>query len=193
MNSSLELAVEKIEYAIKIKKQILKGWLVVADRYLRCYSKGIYERHWTAEDIVQELIEKILFGERNWNPETVPDFNKFVYQCIQSIVEGKLKSRRIVETVDNYYPEKEDSRVKKILPRGLTANNPEICNDINTYDKIEKCYNKLLEDEDAALVFLEWREDKTSKEIASSLGIEVQEVERIKKRIRYKLNQTINF
>lgn len=192
MSNNLELAIEKIEYAIKIKKKILKGWLVVADRYLKSYTKGIYERHWTAEDIVQELIEKILSGERNWDPETVPDFNKFMYTNIRSIVEGKLKSRQIVETVDNYYPEKEKSRVKKILPRGLTADNPDIYNEIDNYDKIGKCYDKLLEDEDAALVFLYWKDGNTSKEIAENLGISVIEVERIKKRIRYHLNQKIN-
>ncbi len=181
MSNNLELAIEKIEYAIKIKKKILKGWLVVADRYLKSYTKGIYERHWTAEDIVQELIEKILSGERNWDPETVPDFNKFMYTNIRSIVEGKLKSRQIVETVANYYPEKEKSRVKKILPRGLTADNPDIYNEIDNYDKIGKCYDKLLEDEDAALVFLYWKDGNTSKEIAENLGISVIEVERKKK------------
>jgi RNA polymerase sigma factor (sigma-70 family) len=192
LSNNLELAIEKIEYAIKIKKKILKGWLVVADRYLKSYTKGIYERHWTAEDIVQELIEKILSGERNWDPETVPEFNKFMYTNIRSIVEGKLKSRQIVETVDDYYPEKEKSRVKKILSPGLKADNPDICNEIEAYDKLEKCYNSLLDDEDAALVYLYWKEGNTSKEIAESLGINVIEVERLKKRIRYHLTKKIN-
>jgi RNA polymerase sigma factor (sigma-70 family) len=192
LNSNLELAIEKIEYAIKIKNKALKGWLVVADRYLKFYSKGIYERHWTAEDIVYELIERILAGERKWDSERVPDFNKFMYSNIRSIVAGKLKSRQIVETVDNYYPDVKESRVKKVLPRGLTADNPEIWRDIETYDKIEISYNKLLEDEDAALVLLYWKEGNTSKKIAESLGISVIEVERIKKRIRYHLKQKIN-
>lgn len=191
MNNNLELAIEKIEYAIKIKKKEFKGWLVVADRYLKYYSKGIYERHLTAEDIVYELIEKILSGERNWDPEKTPNFNQFMYANIRSVVQGKLKSRQIVETVDNYYQKDEESRVKKFLPRGLAADNPDICNEIDTLDKIEKCYDRIMDDEECALVFLEWLEEKTSIEIGESLGLSVQEVERIKKRIRYNLTKSI--
>lgn len=191
MSNNLELAIEKIEYAIKIKKKILKGWLVVADRYLKSYTKGIYERHWTAEDIVQELIEKILSGERNWDPETVPDFNKFVYQNIRSIVGGKLKNRQTVETVANFYPGIEESRVKKVFSSGLVVDNSDVANEIDINDKIEKSYSRIMDDDECALVFLEWKENKTSKEIAGSLGIDVADVERIKKRIRYTLTKTI--
>ena len=100
MKNNLELSIEKIEYAIKHKRIHFKAWLVVADRYLKYYTKGMYERHWTAEDIVSELIDKILHNERIWDPKRVPDFNKFIFQNIRSIVEGKLRVRSVVENVD---------------------------------------------------------------------------------------------
>lgn len=70
---------------------------MVADRYLKYYSRGKFERHWTANDILAELFTKILEGERNWDPEQVPDFNKFILQNIRSIVEGRFRYETLLK------------------------------------------------------------------------------------------------
>lgn len=192
MSSSYYSAIEKIELALTVKKNHFKKWLVVADRYLKYYSNGKYERHLTAEDVVQELITKILEGKRNWNPEKQPDFDQFMFLNIRSIVEGKFRARNKVESVEDFYPDNSETGVKHNFNKNLIAENEDPADAIDRNDKIEECYNEILDDEDAALVFLEWKKGKTSRQIAEELGMEVAEVERCKKRIIYKLNKKFN-
>ena len=99
MDNSIEKAIKEIETAFRNEQQRSKSWINVAGKYLKFYGSNGFENHYTAEDIVMELINKLLNGERNWDIEKVPDFDHFMYQNIQSIVEGKLRSRKIVESV----------------------------------------------------------------------------------------------
>ena len=191
MKNSTELALKEIERAYTTEKIRLKSWLNVAGKYLVCYGQNSFECHLTAEDIVQELITKILEGERNWDPERVPDFDQFIFRNIQSIIEGKLRARNIVESVEVFEPKAKEGKVYKGIREGQYENNIYACELIDINDKLERCYNKLSEDDECGLVLIEWHAGKTSIEIADSLGLEVHEVENIKKRIRYKLNKKI--
>ena len=190
MTVSQKKIFEEIEKAYKNKSRI-KNWLVVADKYLKSYGNDKFERHWKAEDIVMELIRKMLEGKRVWNTEQCPDLNKFMYMNIRSIVDSKLKNRKRVlpgkVKVRTRYGDKETDLVET----NHKTEKDYILQEIEFTEKLESCYEQLLNDEDCALVFLEWKEDKTSREIAESLGISVGDVERIKKRIRYKIKRSI--
>jgi RNA polymerase sigma factor (sigma-70 family) len=182
---------EEIKSAYKDRKRV-RRWLVVADRYLKSYNNDKFERHWTAEDIVNEVITKTLENKRKWIPEKVPDLDKFIFTTIRSVVDDKVGDRNRV------LPQKEKVQARRgdfendLIEINNKTDKDYILHDIERIEIFEKCYNELLEDDDCAIVFLEWKEGKTSKDIAVSLGISVEEVERIKKRIRYNLNKNIN-
>ena len=191
MTSSQSKIFEEIELAYGDKERV-KKWLVVADRYLKSYNNDKFERHWTAEDIVNEVITKTLENKRKWIPKNVPDLDKFIFMTIRSVVDDKLGNRdKVLPPTEKIYAGDDDKEIDLIENNNKTDKDY-ILHDIERTEKFEKCYNELLEDDDCALVFLEWKEGKTSKDIAVSLGISVEEVERIKKRIRYNLNKNIN-
>jgi DNA-directed RNA polymerase specialized sigma subunit len=108
------------------------------------------------------------------------------------VIDSKFKTRQRV------LPQKEKSHISNgdIETDLIEINNKTdkdcILHDIERKEQLERCYKELLEDDDCALVFLEWKEGKTSKDISDSLGITVEEVERNKKRLRYKLRKRFN-
>jgi len=183
---------EEIENAYKDKSRI-KKWYVVADRYLKSYGNDKFERHWKAEDIVMELTGKILDGKRSWDSEHCPNFDRFICMNIRSIVDSKLRNRKRVlpqkERIQVRYGDKETDLVET----NYITDKDYILYNIELTEKLEKCYDLLSDDDECALVFLEWKEEKTSLEIADSLGITVEEVERIKKRLRYKIKRSIKY
>jgi len=182
---------EEIEKAYKDKKRI-KRWIVVADRYLKSYGNDRFERHWKAEDIVQELITLILEGKRNWNPEKAPDLDQYIYLNILSIIDGKLRNRKIVLPPKAMVVSKDGEKEIDLIETHHKTDKDYITAELERSEKLEACYNKLLKDEDAALVFLEWKLTDKTKDIAESLGITDLEVEKHKKRIRYNLKKGLN-
>jgi DNA-directed RNA polymerase specialized sigma24 family protein len=192
LDNSIEKAIKEIETAFRNEQQRSKSWINVAGKYLKFYGSNGFENHYTAEDIVMELINKLLNGERNWDIEKVPDFDHFMYQNIQSIVEGKLRSRKIVESVDSFKPNAKAGKVFRGLKPGQYADNRDTGELIDLKNKLERCYNELSGDDECGLVFLEWLQGKTSIEISESLGITVNDVERIKKRIKYQFNNKLS-
>jgi RNA polymerase sigma factor (sigma-70 family) len=192
LETSLKKAIAEIESAYKHDKKRSKSWINVAAKYLNLYSSNRFENHLTAPDIVMEVINKILNGERNWDHHKVPEFDKFMYSTIQSIVEGKYRYRMHVESVDNFEPSAKNGKVYRGLIPGQYADNHDSAHLIHIKDKLERCYNELKDDDECGLVHMEWLHDKTNVQIAENLGITTAEVEKIKKRIRYQLNKKIN-
>lgn len=192
METSIEKAMAEIESAYMHNKKRSKSWINVAAKYLKLYGSNRFENHLTAPDIVMEIINKILNGERKWDHNKVPDFDRFMYSTIQSVVEGKYRYRTQVESVNNFKPEAKKGKTYRGLIAGQYADNHDTAHLIHIRDKLERCYNELKHDDECGLVFIEWLHDKSNVQIAESLGITPAEVEKIKKRIKYQLNKRIN-
>jgi len=192
LETSLKKAIAEITNAYKHNQKRSKSWINVAAKYLKLYSSNRFENHLTAPDIVMEIINKILNGERNWDHQKVPDFDKFMYSTIQSVVEGKYRYRTQVENVNDFKPEAKKGKTYKGLIAGQYADNHDTAHLIHIRDKLERCYNELKHDDECGLVFMEWMQDKSNVQIAESLGIKPADVEKIKKRIRYQLNKKLN-
>jgi len=182
---------EEIEKAYKNKDRV-KKWVTVADRYLKSYGNGRFERHWTAEDIVNEVITKILEGVRNIEPSELHKLDKYICLDIRSVIDGKFRSRKIVLPPKRKIANKEGEKEIDLIENNYTTEKDYIQYGLERKENLEKCYKELMNDEDAALVFLEWKEGKKSQEIADSLGIPVIEVGKIKKRIRYNLKKELS-
>jgi len=192
LKSSLKLAISEIENAFTCNKNRSKSWINVAGKYLKYYSSDKYENHYQPDDIVMELIDKILNGRRNWDPDRVPDFDQFIYMNIRSLVEGKFRNRNIVESVPVFEPSAKAGKVYKGLQDDQYEKEPEYEQLIDHNDKLSKCYDILSSDEECGVVFLEMLNGSTSIQIAKYIGTDVAEVEKIKKRIKYKLKKYLS-
>lgn len=190
MDKPNQIIIDAFEEAFTVKKHRLKRWLVVADRYLKFYGNDKFERHWTAEDILNEVITKVLTGERNYNPEKYKGVDDYIFKTIRSIVDNEVGNRRLVCPAEDYGGDDEDGspELVNVIEQVHATEKEQIHKNYIINEKLESSYQKLLEDEEAALVFLDWQKGLKSNEIAESLGIELEEVELAKKRIRYKLN-----
>jgi hypothetical protein len=193
LTSNQENIFRIFEKILKHDKKRVGRWLGYANKLLKAYSiNGRYERHWTALDIVMELISRMCEEKRNWNQERVKDLDHYIYKNIGSIVEDIFRCRKIIKPGDIIKPSSKKGRVTVPFPNGFIADNGDIDRKIDINTKLEKCYNELLKDEDCAIVFLEWKDGKTSRMISENLGINIAEVENIKKRIRYHLKNNMN-
>jgi RNA polymerase sigma factor (sigma-70 family) len=183
---------EIFEYVLKHDKDRLGKWLAVAQRWIDFYGEKKFERHWTAEDIIQEMIIKILGNVRAYDPNNYEDFDKFVYLTIRSIVENKVGSRKKIVPSEKIIQTKDGDEFINKYEKSYKTRPDQIMKDYEINEKLEYCYNKLMDDTEAALVFLEWKEGNTSKDIAEALGMSIKEVEAAKKRIRYRLTKNTN-
>ena len=133
------------------------------------------------------MIERIYAGNRNYNEESYKGIDDFIYKTIKSVIEDLFRSRNKVEPSEEYVETDEGGDFRNKFEKKHKTAPDYIQVEFEINEKLDKCYNELLQDEDAALVFLEWKKGSTSKDIADELGMELPEVESAKKRIRYKL------
>ena len=187
MISGNQEIIKVFEEAFTKDKSRLKKWATVAQRYIDFYGKKRFERHWTAEDILKEVITRVLEGKRNYNPEVYKVVDEFIYKTIQSIVWDEFRNRNKVTPAEKYIENDDGGEFVNIYENKHRTENDKIQKDYEIKEQLTTSYNQLLEDDDAALVFLCWKQGSTSQDIADELGTELSKVESAKKRIRYKL------
>lgn len=173
------------------KKSLLKKWVAVADRYLKIYTNNKFERHLTAEDIIQEFNLRVLAKTRSWDPEKQPDFDQFAYNSFESIIEGLVSARKNVQSGIQNALDQTNDEFQNSYNKYATKKDS-IFTNFETNETLERIYNLLLgdptnPDDECGLVFLLWKEGQSNKEIAKYFNNDVSKVENIKKRIRYKL------
>ena len=169
-------------------KKRLKRWMNVASRYLDLYGNKVFERHWTPVDILQEVVTRVLEGNRKYNPEKYKNFDQFIFWTIKSIVYDEVKKRRAVVPSEKYTKTGDGGEFVNLLEQKHKTDGDYIQEDCHYKTEFEKFYQQILDkDDDAALVLLCWKDEMTNQEIASELGMDVSEVEAAKKRIRYTL------
>lgn len=187
MESAEHDLIKVFEDAFTSNKSRLKKWITYAAKLLDIYSNGKYERHWTPEDIIKEVITRVLEGKRKYNPDKYKSVDDFIFKTIRSLVDDEFSSRRTVLPIEKYVDSKDGGEFVNQYEEKHKTENDTIQKNFEIEEKLEECYQRLLENEDDALVFLEWKLGSTSKDIADGLGLELSAVESAKKRIRYKL------
>ena len=55
-------------------------------KWLELYGKEKYERHWTPEDIIKEVIARVLEGKRNYDPDKYKSVDDFIFKTMKSII-----------------------------------------------------------------------------------------------------------
>jgi len=165
--------------------------VVQADKWLKFFTKDRFEKHLTAEDIISEFVIRVLMKSRVWNQEKCSDFNDFAYSSIKSIVEGKVSSRRIVESDAEITLHNEDEEGNSSIFNSYSTEKNYILTALENKEQLDKIYERLIGDpnnpDECGLVFLLWREGQSNKEIAEYFNNDVAKVANIKKQILYKL------
>lgn len=165
-----------------------RNWINVASRWLDIYGNRIFERHWTPEDTIKEVMARVLEGKRKYDPKKCKNIDQFVYWTIRSIIDDELGTRRSVIPMEKFIDTEDGGDFKNLYEQKHKTEDDYIQKDFEVKEKLEKCYQQLLEDEEAAIVFLYWKDGMTSQDIADELGMEKSKVEAAKKRIHYKIN-----
>lgn len=187
MESAEHDLIKTFEDVITWDKKRLKDWTSVAAKWLDIYGNKIFERHWTPEDIIKEVITRVLEGKRKYNPNKYKSIDDFIFRTMKSIIFDEVKKRRAVAPMEKFVDTEEGGQYINLYEKEHKTENDFIQKDFEIQEKLEKCYQQLLNDDDTALVFLYWKDGMTSQDIADELGIEKSKVEAAKKRIRYKL------
>ena len=160
-----------------------------ADKTLKLFSGGKITCR-TGADIINDIVEKLINGDRSWKLDEYPD----AYMQIKYLIKSEtsnfvLKEQRMINVndFDNVYDNGYESisynniaelSLSEIL---LREENSEL---IKIFDnEITKI------DDDCILVYLGIKNGQQNQEIAKDLGLSVNDVENIKKRIRRILNK----
>lgn len=170
---------------IQSDKAKVKEWLNHAHKFIRIYLNG-NSKMIRAEDIVGDILLKMVNGVRNWDQEKV-DINAFMYNSIRSHVAGIAKKENRMESTDKYIPESDTFESNFEEKDCLTLDEIHLEQDIR--EKLEIVRRKLRDDDDCEIVFNCLREGMKESEIAEDLGISRSEVRNIIRRIRYKIRK----
>lgn len=148
-----------------------------------------------ANDVLQDVIEKIITGKRSWNKKKIPNIVEFILMVIVSHVRNEWKKKEIceecVEDFDNVQQLKENNLAE--LTRETARQDVE--NELFSRQYEDICNECLANFEDDEIVYfvLELMLDgiKSNKEIAAELKISVNEVSNAKRRIKYRIKELL--
>jgi RNA polymerase sigma factor (sigma-70 family) len=159
------------------KRTVAYTGFVLRFKYGLTSEKGLDGK--TAEDLAEEVIEKLLTGKRNWNRQKHPDLFSQVKSSIDSHVNNFISQKRLLESSISY----------ESADNGTNDSYDE--NELLDYSiKILKSLNA----SDEEIILFQCNVDGLLKprEIAEELGISVTEVYNIKKRLNRKLPELQN-
>ncbi len=193
--STESLAKTLFEIFEEIEDDDIKRWIGFADKRLLLKFPRGKQCAYSAVDVVKEVITDVLGGNRNWDIKKVPNINTFMFNQIRSKIWNIVRKRkRIVDLTSIKKRKKEDEDTdpaSDFIDNNYCTEKDEILTDFENKDLVKKCYEVVQEDDEAYLVLCDMHKDMTNKEIAEDLGVTVEEVLKIKKRIKYRTNKEL--
>ena len=149
--------------------------------------------NYTSDDVVNNVMEKIISCKRRWDKERFPYILDFIRISMLSYVRNERKRKAKFELVDLCNEEGELEEWKHQDYLTVCFNNDLNENLLDSF-KYQKLYDQLwfeLRKDVYATFVLEKRIDgmKSNIEIARNLGIEIREVENALKRIKRKYSE----
>lgn len=181
-----EIVFHEYSKIISSKDGRYKKLLSYADKYLRRYN--INGRAITPDDVINEAITKIAFGERTWDIKSEPDLYSFLFMVIRSCISHfSLNERRIIKPGEN----KEEQEKCELDFQNYVDTH---CLEYNKgndrlYEDKNACYcclSKFEDDDECMLVIFNLYEGMMRKEIAADLGLSIRNVNTIIEKIRHR-------
>jgi len=182
-----ERKIKAFQNAFSDRSEPYNEWLAHADKLIKIKLNGRASQPYKADDIVNEIIEKVIDGVRTWDMDRVPDINKFMYMQILSIVDNKCQKEKKLVSSEVYDKEDDSFYVTRDVISKLDLD--EIYKHQDIMEAFTRCYNEIEKDTEMGVVFLSWKDGKESREIAEEFGLAINQVEAIKQKIRRKLKK----
>lgn len=152
----------------------------------------------TAEDAVQNVIELVITGKRNWNKKRFKSVVHYLLVAIHSYVRNESKKKPDWKSEDIYDTNGnlKENEIDKFLREAIITDLSEELFKDRLDDLINKLMNKLEDtDEDAFCVLDEILKNDTEKIndeiLAHKLGIDLHKFKLTKRRLRYAADQLI--
>lgn len=175
-----------IDKLLRTNPKIYDGWMDTASFWRNAFLYDKIKEKYEAQEILHMTLDKFFTGERKWYFRKYPDFDIYIKLVIRSLVfQILLDSEKFTD--NELLFEDEEISIFDTIPEEKLE---EIIAKIDFKEFVDYA-NLTLEksnDTDAHLVFICMLEgNDKNKEIASELGITVDEVVNIKKRLERKL------
>jgi RNA polymerase sigma factor (sigma-70 family) len=173
-------------------KELYGKWRDFASYLLERNFYGKGARHIKPEDIVNEVIAKVLTGKRKWDKKKVPNINTFMTMHIKSIISNLQKTESYFINFRDFNDD--DDFIEEHIGSIHHTQHGRIEHEYEMREAMSLWYDIFEKAGDIeCLKVLEWlRFEYKNYEIAEELNIETKQVENIKKRIRNKLSKMIN-
>jgi len=146
-------------------------------------------------DYAKEAVGLVFGGERTWDQQKYPDLVKFLkYSVVKSLIYNERTSPSVKKRVKAKVPAKgpQDQDEDLDLSDIIASKEPSADLVMIEKDTLKNIRYVLRNDDDALLVMEELIKFNKPKEIASDLGITIDETRNILKRIRRKATGAIN-
>lgn len=171
-----------------------KKWLSFTVWQMKiCFNRTKLQR-FSAEDLIEDVIEKLIDGKRKWDKDKYPDLNKFMYRLICSHVKNlaKKKERHVY---DYNFGEHDcpNDEVGKNTSRAKTSEQifDYVEEDQGKFHLTDACFDALEKDRECQKVFHLLIDGKKNRQIADELKMKTSDIVNIKKRIFRKVKPVI--
>lgn len=144
------------------------------------FNYPVLQNTMSPNDLVNEAIRRVLYGERVWEYKKHPDFVNFMKTVIRSIAGHAFKAVK-AEKSRHEAVQQDSTSIQE------SANTDDEISDIHR-EALKEIENCLLEDEELLLMFYAMQEGNFSdKDLSSELSKDVIEIRNMKKRIRRRI------
>ena len=188
-----EEVIAEIEACFKRETNLTQRLSYTALGFIRHYFFRDTIGDYTSDDVVNNVLEKIISGKRRWDKERFPDVLDFIRISMLSYVRNERKRKAKFELVDlcNGDGELEEWKHKDYLAVCFDNDlNEDLLDHVKFWKLSEQLFFTLSEDVYATFVLEKRLEGfRSNIAIANNLGIEVKEVENALKRVKRKYNE----
>jgi DNA-directed RNA polymerase specialized sigma24 family protein len=181
-----------LEGILKNDRAVFLRWVIYAEKLLKICCNEELKNIYTGEDVVFELIEKMLDGKRRI-PQCSIGVNTVIRNDIKSVISNysKLKLFKHNTVTISERDEIEDYEFNSAIAYNDIIADDSCLPDANLFVKeLEVIVSQILPEEES-IVMLYIKDGYANKEMAKELGITIKEVEAIKKRIKRKLDKSL--
>ncbi len=192
MNShEIELKEKRINFfqeLLEREPQRYRKWTTMAHKLIRVMRKSGTARHIEADDMVSQIIEKIINGKRYWDMDKV-NLDVFIYHCLRSEISNLLKKEEKMPVSYrlscDYQADEEDYHIDKNHNLPLES----ILREQDYTELTRLCFSKLEKEGEIECYFVleETLKGGSAEETAKALNMSVNRIYELRRRIKMKL------